>query len=108
MAIILGVVALPLFDTARVFAVRISKGLSPFHPDKRHLHHKLLDLGLSHLQCTLICLALQGCYFAINLLMKDININIVVLTDLAFMILYVVLIDMLVRRHMRKMASDAR
>lgn len=101
LAIILGLVALPLFDTVRVFAIRLSKGLSPFHPDKRHIHHKLLSLGLSHLQCTLICLVLQGCYLAINLLMKDVNINIIVLTDLAFMIIYVALINMLVRHHMK-------
>lgn len=101
LAIILGLVALPLFDTVRVFAIRLSKGLSPFHPDKRHIHHKLLSLGLSHLQCTLICLVLQGCYLAINLLMKDVNINIVVLIDLVFMIIYVALINMLVRHHMK-------
>lgn len=101
LAIILGLVALPLFDTVRVFAIRLSKGLSPFHPDKRHIHHKLLSLGLSHLQCTLICLVLQGCYLAINLLMKDVNINIIVLTDLAFMIIYVALINILVRHHMK-------
>lgn len=101
LAIILGLVALPLFDTVRVFAIRLSKGLSPFHPDKRHIHHKLLSLGLSHLQCTLICLVLQGCYLAINLLMRDVNINIIVLTDLAFMIIYVALINMLVRHHMK-------
>ena len=32
MAILLGLMSLPLLDTARVFAVRISKGMSPFHP----------------------------------------------------------------------------
>ena len=98
LSILLGIVALPLFDTARVFAVRISKGLSPFHPDKRHLHHKLLDLGLTHLQCTLICFALQGCYFGLNYVMRNVDVNIVLLADLGFMVAYVGAIDLLVRR----------
>lgn len=99
LAILMGLVSLPLLDTVRVFGVRISKGLSPFHPDKRHLHHKLLELGLKHLQCTLICFALQGCSFGINYLMRDVNINIVIAVNIAFMLLYTLSIDALVRRH---------
>jgi len=39
---------IPMYDTMRVFMIRISKGLSPFDPDRSHLHHLLLDLGCSH------------------------------------------------------------
>lgn len=102
LSIILGLVSLPLFDTVRVFAVRISKGLSPFHPDKRHLHHKLLNLGLTHLRCTLICIILQGCYFCMNYIMREINVSIVLAADLAFMLLYTGAIDILVKRYRQK------
>ena len=44
---------IPLFDTLRVFSYRILNGISPFTPDKNHLHHILLRLGLSHLPVTL-------------------------------------------------------
>lgn len=101
LSLILGLVSLPLFDTVRVFAVRISKGLSPFHPDKRHLHHKLLNLGLTHLRCTLICIILQGCYFCMNYLMKEINVSIVLAADLAFMLLYTGAIDLLVKHRLK-------
>lgn len=37
---------LPLFDTFRVFAIRIFKGGSPFEADRNHLHHILLGFGL--------------------------------------------------------------
>ncbi len=43
--LILGV---PIFDTASVIIQRLSQGQSPFKPDKRHLHHQLLRVGLSH------------------------------------------------------------
>jgi len=46
------VLIVPLFDTLRVFIIRMSKGKSPFHPDRNHIHHILIDLGFSHLQGT--------------------------------------------------------
>ncbi len=45
---------IPLFDTARVFSLRIFKGRSPFSPDRNHIHHILLDKGLSHNRITLV------------------------------------------------------
>lgn len=44
----IAVLALPIFDTIRVFSIRIMDGQSPFHPDKRHLHHMVLKLVRSH------------------------------------------------------------
>jgi len=40
--------AVPIFDTAWVITSRLRDGLSPLAPDKRHFHHGLLKLGLSH------------------------------------------------------------
>ncbi len=48
----IGVLIVPLFDTFRVFFIRVSKQRSPFRPDKQHVHHRLLLLGNSHLQAT--------------------------------------------------------
>lgn len=38
---------IPIFDTAAVVTRRIKAGRSPFAPDRRHLHHILVDIGLS-------------------------------------------------------------
>ena len=49
---------IPIFDTFRVFSIRILKKQSPFHADRNHLHHKLLDANFSHNQIVLtFCLA---------------------------------------------------
>jgi undecaprenyl-phosphate alpha-N-acetylglucosaminyl 1-phosphatetransferase/UDP-N-acetylglucosamine 2-epimerase len=40
-------VALPVMDTLAVMYRRARKGLSPFRPDRQHLHHLLLDAGCS-------------------------------------------------------------
>jgi UDP-N-acetylmuramyl pentapeptide phosphotransferase/UDP-N-acetylglucosamine-1-phosphate transferase len=44
---------IPLFDTLRVFSFRILHGISPFTPDRNHIHHILLRFGWSHLKITL-------------------------------------------------------
>lgn len=42
------VLALPVLDTLLVMARRIRHGKHPFYPDRSHLHHRLLGLGLPH------------------------------------------------------------
>ena len=37
-----------IFDTVRVMFMRILQGKSPFHPDKTHLHHVFVRMGVSH------------------------------------------------------------
>ena len=44
----------PIFDTLRVFTLRIVNGKSPFSADRNHIHHRILRLGYSHMQTTLI------------------------------------------------------
>jgi len=52
--IALGVVAIPIVDMLSVFTIRILHKQSPFKADRRHTHHKLLDLGLKHWQAVLV------------------------------------------------------
>ncbi|QNF35753.1 undecaprenyl/decaprenyl-phosphate alpha-N-acetylglucosaminyl 1-phosphate transferase [Adhaeribacter swui] len=52
--ITLGILFVPLFDTVRVFIIRISKGISPFSPDKNHIHHRLLAMGFRQINTVLI------------------------------------------------------
>lgn len=46
----------PLFDTMRVMITRIKKKKSPFKPDKNHMHHLLLKIGLKHREVTFVIL----------------------------------------------------
>ncbi len=58
-AIAVGILILPLYDTVRVFVQRVVRGRSPFSPDKTHIHHLLLDLGMSHMKATFVLLAVN-------------------------------------------------
>ena len=48
------VLAVPIIDTFWVIVRRMSSGRSPFTPDRGHIHHRLLDLGLSHRSTVLV------------------------------------------------------
>ena len=52
-------VAYPLYDTLRVFIIRIRTHRSPFSPDTQHTHHYLLRLGYSHGKVTTIILVVN-------------------------------------------------
>jgi len=45
--------AYPLVDTLRVFTLRLVRGKSPFSPDRKHIHHRMIELGMTHLQAAL-------------------------------------------------------
>lgn len=72
-AIAMGLMILPVFDTTRVFLLRILKGQSPFLPDKNHLHHLLLDLGLSHMQATGLLLSINTGFLLLAIEFQDIS-----------------------------------
>lgn len=47
------VLAVPLYDTLTVVAIRLRDGRSPFAADKNHFSHRLVELGLSKTQAVL-------------------------------------------------------
>ena len=51
------VLVLPLMDLITAVVRRTSQGLSPFAPDRGHLHHRLLDFGHSQRNTVLIMYA---------------------------------------------------
>ena len=46
--------ALPLFDTGFAIIRRLIHGQSPMHPDRGHVHHRLIDMGLNQKQAVAI------------------------------------------------------
>lgn len=51
------ILVLPLLDLIMAVIRRTSNGLSPFAPDRGHLHHRLLDIGHSHRRSVLLMYA---------------------------------------------------
>lgn len=61
---------IPCLDVIRVFVHRIVRGMSPFLPDKSHIHHKLLALGIPQRWAMITILATSSALIAANLLMS--------------------------------------
>ena len=53
-AVALLVLGVPIIDTFWIIVRRVSQGRSPFSADRKHIHHRLLDLGLSHRQTVFV------------------------------------------------------
>jgi len=77
------VLAYPVVDTLRVFTRRILNGISPFTPDRNHIHHALLDLGLSHGKSTIVVVSFSFFLSAIAYLLRmDQTLSFLVLVPL--------------------------
>jgi UDP-GlcNAc:undecaprenyl-phosphate GlcNAc-1-phosphate transferase len=57
-AVALLVLGVPIIDAFWIIVRRLHAGRSPFAPDRGHLHHRLLDLGLSHRQTVMLIYAI--------------------------------------------------
>jgi len=64
------VLGVPIIDTFWIIVRRLATGSSPFTPDRGHIHHRLLDLGLSHANTVLviygICVLLAALTFVLS------------------------------------------
>ncbi len=77
------ILILPLFDTLRVFGLRLLDRRSPFSPDRNHIHHFLLDLGLSHRQIALTCVGTNILLIALAVSLRHLGTTTIVLILLA-------------------------
>lgn len=64
------ILGLPIVDTLRVMAARIVQRRSPFSPDRTHLHHNFLDLGLKHRYTVIIIYGLSIFWAAFAILAR--------------------------------------
>lgn len=95
--VIFGLLFVPLFDTGRIFLVRILKGVSPFKADRNHTHHIIMDFfGLSHRQTSffmgsanlIIALSFAGLSIILN---QWVMLAIFIGTVLTFMLVFYIL-----------------
>jgi len=59
------ILGLPILDTMAVMGQRLYEKRSPFSPDKNHIHHKLLALGLDHYEAVFVIYLLQSSFIAL-------------------------------------------
>jgi len=72
-AIGIAILMIPLFDTLRVFTLRILDRRSPFSPDRTHIHHFLLDIGFNHRMVTFTCVAANIAFIALAYFLRHLG-----------------------------------
>nr|WP_319397830.1 MraY family glycosyltransferase [uncultured Carboxylicivirga sp.] len=81
-AVAMAILIVPFIDTVRVFFLRVSQGNSPFMADKNHIHHRMLALGFTHLQVSLIIGAVNIAFVILGFSLR--NIGVLKLTIVVF------------------------
>ncbi len=91
-SIVLSVLFLPVYDALRVFVLRMSRGASPLHADRAHLHYYLLDAGFTHSRSVAIIIIANILIITVTFLMQDANPLLILLciTALASAFLFVI------------------
>jgi UDP-GlcNAc:undecaprenyl-phosphate GlcNAc-1-phosphate transferase len=70
-AVALLVLGVPIIDTFWIIIRRVATGASPFEADRGHLHHRLLDLGLTHRGAVLLIYAIAAVLGVSGLLLSS-------------------------------------
>jgi UDP-GlcNAc:undecaprenyl-phosphate GlcNAc-1-phosphate transferase len=83
----LGLIMIPVFDTIRVFGMRIWRGRSPFVADRTHIHHLLTNAGISHAIATRIICFLHAVILIDIYVMRNLKQEWTLAFLVAFMIL---------------------
>jgi UDP-GlcNAc:undecaprenyl-phosphate GlcNAc-1-phosphate transferase len=108
-AVSIGILMLPIFDTLRVMLFRLARRKSPFNPDKTHIHHHMLELGLSHRYATLVLLVISLLFILVSFLCKDLSVfvTLVILFSLGIMKTGITLLLARRKRNKRSVTADA-
>ena len=85
------ILAIPLFDSFRVFVARVRRGRHPLYPGREHIHHALLKLGIGHISTSLMLCAFSIILILVSyfLLELNVNISIIILAVISFSLLLV-------------------
>lgn len=93
--LILSPLLVPMFDLVWVFVSRLLRGVNPFHADQTHIHHRVMDLGVSQRGALLIILGLSATFIVVNLCFWSLDANCHLLIDLGIWVLFNIVIHRL-------------
>jgi UDP-GlcNAc:undecaprenyl-phosphate/decaprenyl-phosphate GlcNAc-1-phosphate transferase len=95
------ILMIPLLDTLRVFGIRISHRRSPFSPDRNHIHHLLLDRGLSHSTITILLVTVNLLFIFGVYMLRSVDCTWLILG--IFVIFFAVIAMLYYGRHRKKL-----
>lgn len=89
---------IPCFDVVRVFLHRVRRHGNPFLPDKTHIHHKMLAIGLNQRLAMVLIVVVSITFSIANILLsRYVEVNLLLILD----ILLWTLANLWLTRHIR-------
>ncbi len=99
----------PCLDVVRVYIHRLRNGKNPFMPDKNHIHHKLLAIGMTQRAAMVVIVAASIVLTLVNVLLSPyVNINLLLFGDIILWSVVNVWLTRRVRSLARKSEGNAR
>lgn len=95
---------IPCFDVVRVYIHRVRNHRNPFLPDKCHIHHKLLALGLNQTSALCLILSWAVIFIIVNVaLSQAANPTWLILTDVVIWTVVNIVLSKLIRAREKKL-----
>lgn len=75
---------IPCFDVVRVYLHRVRNGKNPFLPDKNHIHHKLLAIGMRQRVAMITIVSVSVLFTLCNILLsRHVDVTVLLVADIA-------------------------
>jgi UDP-GlcNAc:undecaprenyl-phosphate/decaprenyl-phosphate GlcNAc-1-phosphate transferase len=98
---------IPIYDTTRIFIKRMMKGKSPMDPDKSHVHHFLLRMGLRHDQVSLTLVFIKIGFIALIFLGSNFNDHVMLPIVICIAVVLGLRLDALTLKRVKKLYKKA-
>ncbi len=98
----------PCFDVVRVYFHRIRNKRNPFNPDKNHIHHKLLALGLNQRVAMITIISCSLLLVLLNVMLQyylGVNLNVIIIIDVVLWTVANILISQNIIRKNKESAA---
>ena len=98
-AVALSCLFVPIIDALRVMLARMKSKKSPFSPDRRHIHHKLMDLGFPHKKIIICLVSIALFIIGFNyVLIQIVGVTIVLILDFIFWLGFIEILNYFLRK----------
>lgn len=107
-ALAVAILIIPIFDTLRVFILRILSGKSPFIADKNHIHHRIVSYGCSQLFTVIILALLNLIIIAFTIYFSKIGNNQLLIILVSICLLLAIIIEVIGKLSKRHLTVNER
>lgn len=84
----LAILLMPLLDMSFVISKRLYLAKSPFYPDRSHLHHQILNTGISHKKTVQIMHSITTIILVFTMFYLELNLLVILLPIITFAFIY--------------------